>query len=267
MKLLEGKRIAITGGTEGIGLSLVESLLQQGASIAACGLQDPDPEVLDAFSATSDLHFFKADLSQPDQAISFVQDAFSALGGLDHLINNAGTFQDIDFLDIAPSHFHKTFDLNVAGYFFCAQEFVRLVGPRHQDASILCMGSTNSIQAEEGGVLYDASKGAILMLVRSMAVELAKRGIRVNGIGPGIIETSLTAPGLAPDGVREFIEHQTPQGRVGRPRDICGTAVYLCSSMAEYVTGQMIYVDGGIVAQQMKRTPCPQQKKIKETHV
>jgi NAD(P)-dependent dehydrogenase (short-subunit alcohol dehydrogenase family) len=255
MKLLEGKRIAITGGTEGIGLSLVESMLQNGASIAACGLQDPDPEVVTALSAYPNLHFFKTDLSQPDQAISFVQDAFSALGGLDHLVNNAGTFQDVDFLDIAPEHFHKTFDLNVGGYFFCSQEFARLVGPRNQDASIICMGSTNSIQAEEGGVLYDASKGAILMLVRSMAVELAKRGIRVNGIGPGIIETSLTAPGLAGDETRHFIEHQIPQGRVGRPQDVSGTAVYLCSSMAEYVTGQMIYVDGGIVSLQLKRTP------------
>lgn len=266
MKLLEGKRIAITGGTEGIGLALVESMLQNGAAIVACGLQEPDPAVLAALSAYSDLHFFTADLSKPDQAISFVQDAFSTLGGLDHLVNNAGTFQDVDFLDIAPRHFHKTFDLNVGGYFFCAQEFVRLVGIRKQDASIICMGSTNSIQAEEGGVLYDASKGAILMLVRSMAVELAKRGIRVNGIGPGIIETSLTAPGLMCDEVRQLVEHQIPQGRVGRPRDITGTAVYLCSSMAEYVTGQMIYVDGGIVSLQMKRTLLPNQNE-KESDV
>lgn len=266
MKLLEGKRIAITGGTEGIGLFLVRSMLENGASVAACGLQDPDPAVLDDLSAYPELHFFKADLAQPDQAIAFVRDAFSSLGGLDHLVNNAGTFADVDFIDIAPEHFHKTFDLNVGGYFFCSQEFVRLVGPRTQDASILCIGSTNSIQAEEGGVLYDASKGAILMLVRSLAVELANRGIRVNGIGPGIVETALTAPGLADSETRHFIEHQIPQGRVGQPQDINGTAVYLCSSMAEYVTGQMIYVDGGIVSQQLKRTPCPKPNK-KESHV
>jgi NAD(P)-dependent dehydrogenase (short-subunit alcohol dehydrogenase family) len=257
MKHLEGKRIALTGGTEGIGLAMAESLIQQGASVVTCGLKDPSPDLLAAYAGNPDFHIMQTDLSRPENAKDFVQQAFSRLGGLDHLINNAGTFQDVPFLDIGPEQFHKTFDLNVGGYFFCSQEFVRLVGSGNQEASIICVGSTNSIQAEEGSVLYDSSKGAVLMLVRSMAVELAPRGIRVNGIAPGIIETPLSAPGLTDATTRRCIEHQIPLGRIGVPRDVGGTAVYLCSDLAGYVTGQMIYVDGGVSALQMKRTPCP----------
>lgn len=266
MKYLEGKRIALTGGTEGIGLAVARALVRHGASVVSCGLYEPSPEVLSEYSENPDLHVIQTDLSRPENAKSFVQDAFSRLGGLDHLINNAGTFQDVAFLDIGPEHVQKTFDLNVGGTFFCSQEFVRLVGSGKQDVSIICMGSTNCIQAEEGSVLYDSSKGAVLMLVRSMAVELAKKGIRVNGIAPGIIETPLSAPGLTDETTRRCIEHQIPQGRIGLPGDVGGTAVYLCSDLAEYVTGQMIYVDGGVSALQMKRTPVPTNDK-KESYV
>ncbi|WDR04370.1 SDR family oxidoreductase [Devosia algicola] len=116
---------------------------------------------------------------------------------------------------------------------------------------MICVGSTNSKAAEKNSVIYDSSKGAVLMLVRSLAVSLAERGIRVNGIGPGIVETPLTRAGLDQGEVRQILKRQIPLGRIGEPEDIGGAAVFLASPQASYITGQMLYIDGGIVANQM----------------
>jgi glucose 1-dehydrogenase len=151
--------------------------------------------------------------------------------------------------------FDRTFALNVKGYLFAAQAFARQVAPGRENASIICVGSTNSMAAEKNSVVYDTSKGAVLMLVKSLAVTLAERGIRVNGLGPGIVETPLTAAGLAAPGVRKALERQIPLGRVGRPDDIGGAAVFLASPAARYITGQMLFVDGGILANQMSWEP------------
>lgn len=127
--------------------------------------------------------------------------------------------------------------------------------PDQTNPSIICVGSTNSLAAEKNSVVYDTSKGAVLMLIRSLAVTLASRGIRVNGIGPGIVETPLTKAGLDTPGVRTALNKQIPLGRVGAPGDIAGAAVFLASPAARYITGQMLYVDGGILANQMSWEP------------
>jgi len=121
--------------------------------------------------------------------------------------------------------------------------------------SIICVGSTNSLAAEKNSVVYDTSKGAVLMLIRSLAVSLARRGIRVNGLGPGIIETPLTQAALDRPGVREALDRQIPMGRVGQPEDVGPVAVFLASPAARYVTGQMLYIDGGIIANQASWEP------------
>lgn len=147
--------------------------------------------------------------------------------------------------------FDRAFDLNVKGYLFAAQAFAGQVAPDQKGASIICVGSTNSLVAEKNSVIYDSTKGAVLMMVRSLAVSLAGRGIRVNGIGPGIVETPLTGPGLEKPGVRSRLSGQIPLGKIGKPEDIAGAAVFLASPRASYITGQMLYIDGGIVASQM----------------
>jgi glucose 1-dehydrogenase len=157
----------------------------------------------------------------------------------------------VAFADLDQKRFDETFNLNVRGYLFAAQAFAELAGSEQDNASIVCVGSTNSVAAEKNSVIYDASKGAVLMLVRSLAVTLAPRGIRVNGIGPGIVHTPLTAAGLSAPGVVDALTSQIPLGRIGQPVDIGGAAVFLASPQASYITGQMLYVDGGILANQM----------------
>ena len=246
--------VAITGSTTGIGYGIAEAFAKAGARLVI-NSHLPDNGALARLAALTECHFVQADLSTVAGAESFVRTAHAKLGWLDTLVNNAGTFLDRDFGTLDAAVFDRTFNLNVRGYLFAAQAFANLVSEGQENASIVCVGSTNSLAAERNSVVYDASKGAVLMLVRSLAMSLASRGIRVNGVGPGIIETPLTEPGLARPGTREMLAGQIPLGRVGQPDDVGGVAVFLASPAARYVTGQMLYVDGGIIAKQTSWDP------------
>ncbi len=242
--------VAITGSTHGIGFAIAEAFARSGARLAI-NSHVPDEAALAALSNLTECHFVAADMSTVEGARGFVDAAHAKLGRLDTLVNNAGTFRDTEFPELTERDFSATFDLNVRGYLFAAQAFAAKVAPDQAGASIVCVGSTNSLAAEKNSVLYDSSKGAVLMMIRSLAVTLAARGIRVNGIGPGLIETPLTAAGLAKPGVKDALTAQIPLGRIGSPVDIGAAAVFLASAGASYITGQMLYIDGGILANQM----------------
>lgn len=249
---LEGKKVFVTGSSYGIGLGFAKSLLKAGAKVAINSRKKQEETVYDELCELGDCHYVQADLSSSKTAREAVQSAYEKLDGLDCLINNAGTFADVEFENLEDEHFDRTFNLNVRGYIFTSQEFVKLVGKREFDAGIIHVGSTNSLQAEDGSVIYDCSKGAILMMIRSMAVSLAKKGIRCNGIGPGFVETPLTGGAIQNSpSIVDLLSAQIPEGRIGQIDDLGGTAVFLASDASKYVNGQMIYVDGGILSQQM----------------
>ncbi len=242
--------VCITGSTQGIGRAIAEAFLRAGYR-TVINSHLPDDGTCAELRALGDCRFVQADLSTVDGARQFVRTAHDRLGRLDTLVNNAGSFRDTAFADLDQKRFDDTFNLNVRGYLFAAQAFAELVATGQRNPSIVCVGSTNSLAAEKDSVVYDASKGAVLMLIRSLAVTLAPRGIRVNGIGPGIVETPLTHDGLSAPGVRDALTTQIPLGRIAQPSDIGGAAVFLASPEAGYITGQMLYVDGGILANQM----------------
>lgn len=246
----ERRRVCVTGSTHGIGLAIAEAFARSGARLVI-NSHLPDTAALERLSALTECHFVQADLSTVEGARNLVAEAAGLLGGLDTLVNNAGTFRDVAFDDLDEAIFDRTFSLNVRGYLFASQAFVRSLGPNQTNPSIICVGSTNSLAAEKNSVIYDTSKGAVLMMIRSMAVTLARRGIRVNGIGPGIVETPLTQAGLDSGNTRSILRAQIPMGRIGQPDDIGEAAVFLASSGARYITGQMLYIDGGILANQM----------------
>lgn len=246
--------VAITGSTTGIGYAIAEAFLRSGARVVINSHLDDDGAA-QRLSQFGECHFVKADIGTVAGAQGFVAAAREKLGRLDTLVNNAGTYLDTTFDDLTEAVFDRTFALNVKGYVFASQAFVKGLEPGQENPSIICTGSTNSLAAEKNSVVYDTSKGAVLMLVRNLAVTLAERGIRVNGIGPGIVETPLSAKGLAAPGVRPALEKQIPLGRVGVPDEIGGAAVFLASPAARYITGQMLYVDGGILANQMSWEP------------
>jgi glucose 1-dehydrogenase len=243
---MSARCIAITGSTTGIGYGIAEAFAREGARLAINSHLQDDAGALARLSALTECHFIQADISTVAGAERFVVAAREKLGRIDTLVNNAGTFRDApSFDELTEAQFDITFNLNVKGYLFASQAFVRGVAPDQTDPSIICIGSKNSLVAEKNSVIYDTSKGAVLMMVRSMAVTLASRGIRVNGIGPGIIETPLTVGGLERPGAREMWQQFIPLGRIGKPADIGGVAVFLASPAAGYITGEMIYVEGG----------------------
>lgn len=242
--------VCVTGGTQGIGLAIAEAFARKGARLVI-NSHLPDSAALERLSAITECHFVQADLATVEGARMLVETAHKKLGRLDTLVNNAGTFRDTAFEALDAERFAQTFDLNVRGYLFAAQAFAARVVPGQENPSIVCVGSTNSLSAEKNSVIYDSSKGAVLMMIRSLALTLAPKGIRVNGLGPGVIETPLTQKGLSVPGVRRILERQIPLGRLGQPVDIGGAAVFLASPEAAYITGQMIYIDGGILANQI----------------
>lgn len=243
--------VCVTGATQGIGFAIAEAFARSGTRLVI-NSHEPDDRGAEArLSALTECHFIQADMSTKSGTQKLIDGACERLGRLDTLVCNAGIFRDTGFADLSEEAVDQTFDLNVKGYLFCAQAFAARVAPGQEGASIVCVGSTNSRAAEKDSVAYDASKGAVLMLVRSLAVSLADKGVRVNGVGPGIVETPLTEAGLNQDGTRERLTAQIPLGRIGVPEDIGAAVVFLASSQARYITGQMLYIDGGILANQM----------------
>lgn len=250
MEKTERPCVCISGSTQGIGRGIADAFARAGARLVI-NSNVADDTALRELSAITECHFVAANLGEVEGARHFVREAHAHLGRLDTLVNNAGSFYDTAFPELDQKRFDDTFNLNVRGYLFAAQAFAELVAPGQANTSIVCIGSTNSLAAEKDSVIYDASKGAVLMLIRSLAVTLAPRGIRVNGIGPGIVETPLTAASLKAPGAADALRAQIPLNRLGQPVDIGGAAVFLASPEASYITGQMLYIDGGILANQM----------------
>lgn len=252
---MSGPAVCITGATQGIGRAIAAAFARAGARLVVNSHEADDRGTVAELSPLTDCHFVQADMATVAGARALVTQARALLGRLDTLVCNAGTFRDTAFADLTEEAVDATLALNVKGCLFAAQAFAAQVEPGQGGASVILTGSTNSVAAEANSVAYDASKGAVLMLVRSLAVSLAPRGIRVNGIGPGLIETPLTARGLARPGARAGLERQIPLGRVGQPEDVGGAAVFLASPAAGYITGQMLFVDGGILARQASWEP------------
>jgi NAD(P)-dependent dehydrogenase (short-subunit alcohol dehydrogenase family) len=247
------RTVCITGSTHGIGFGMAKAFAAAGHRVILNShLRDARAEAaIESLSADADIHFVQADLAMPGGAEQLVEQAHAHWGQLDTLVNNAGTFLDTDFAELTEDIFDRTFALNVRAYLFASQAFAKRVGAAQTGASIICVGSTNSMTAERNSVVYDTSKGAVLMLVKSLAVTLADRGIRVNGIGPGLVRTPLTEAALASATLREALARQIPLGRIAEPDDIGGAAVFLASDAARYITGQMLFIDGGILANQL----------------
>jgi len=257
-KLLEGKRVLVTGSSKGIGFAVGKSFVDQGAKVAFNSRNDPEGEFKELLDSNENCFHIKGDLSTKQGAAEVVSEAYKLLGGLDCLINNAGTFVGEHFMDVKETSFDKMLKLNVEGYYFAAQNFANLVVKKGFDAKlekpyacIINTGSINGIMAEHNSSAYDTTKGAILMMTRSLAFDLADRGIRVNCVAPGLIDTPLTHNDLNRDpGLTDRLADRIPMKKIGTPADVTGAYIYLASELADYVTGQTIYVDGGIMIAQ-----------------
>lgn len=243
---LDGHAALVTGSSQGIGLAMGKSLQQAGARVVFHGLQD----AVDGLSS-----YVKADLMENDGPQRLVYAAFQLEPGLDTLVCNAGSFFDLPFLEMTRERWDKTMQLNLASAFFTAQAFAKRLVAAKRGGSIVITSSTNGFQAEADSCAYDASKGALAMLTKSLAVSLADHGIRVNGIAPGLIKTPLTSQWMESRD-RSLLDHYEKKillRRVGAPEDVAGAAVFLCSAAASYITGEIIVIDGGLTSCQIGR--------------
>lgn len=247
---LSGRAALVTGSSQGIGLAIAAGLREAGALVIHHGHQTAAPTDI-----PDGARYVCADLFDNGSPQRLIDAAFEHAPHLDALICNAGSFFDAPPLELTLENWERTFQLNVTSAFFTAQAFARRLVEEKRGGSIVITTSTNGFQAELDSVAYDSSKGALVMMIRSLAVSLAPHGIRVNGIAPGLIRTPLTHEWMttrAHDLIPHY-ERSIPLARIGRPEDVAGAAVFLCSEAASYITGEIIRIDGGLTAAQIGR--------------
>ena len=246
MRGLAGKRVLICGGTSGIGLASAERFVAEGCSVVTGGLPS------DTANAAATLEPLGAsvlpvDVTSEESVIEFVDGAVNRLGGIDVLCNNAGMADEQPFLETSTEVFDATIAVNLRGMFLVGRHCARVMA-RQGRGVIINMCSTNGLAGEWGYAAYDASKGGVALLTRSMAIDLGPQGIRVNAIAPGYIETPLSQSIDDDEFVEAYVADKIPLRRTGSVDDVAGAYAFLASDDALFVHGAILVVDGGQLA-------------------
>ncbi len=248
---LKGKVAIVTGGSKGLGEAIAIALAEAGADLSICSRHKD--EVEDTARAIREktgrkVQAFEVDVVQKDQVEDMVERTITELGKVDILVNNAGYGRKDPMLEADDDYWHYELDVNVSGPMYFSRAVGRHMAKR-KSGKIINLGSVYSLIGSNGKAAYAVSKGAILQLTRSLALEWAQYNIQVNLICPGPFNTPMNAPAHAKPEVMAMLREKIPLGRVGEPEEIGGAAIFLASDASNFVTGSILSVDGGFVAQ------------------
>lgn len=252
MKLfdLTDKNALITGGTHGLGMSIAEALAQVGAQLIITGTTPSKMEEAIAYYKSKGYQAagYLFDVTDEIDATKNVELIQQEIGDIHILVNNAGIIKRELAITMPVADFRKVIDVDLVGPFIMSQLVAKQMIAR-KEGKIINICSMMSELGRNSVSAYAAAKGGLKMLTKNLATEWAKHNIQVNGIGPGYFATSQTAP-IRVDGhpFNEFIINRTPAARWGEPEDLAGAAIFLSSKASDFVNGQIIYVDGGILA-------------------
>ena len=249
-RLLEGRLALVTGAGRGNGRAIALGLARAGARVVATDLDGDaarDTARLVVGDTGIEAWAHALDVTEPEACAEVVARVAEQAGAIDLLVNNAGIIlREGIHSERAPANWRRTLSVNLDGTFNVTHACLGALESTR--GTIVNISSIAAYAGQPGSLGYSPSKAAIRLLTQSLAAELAPRGVRVNAIAPGVIETAMTEPTLADPGRREGFMRRIPMGRVGQPDDLVGPVVFLSSGMSAYVTGTTLAVDGGFLA-------------------
>jgi glucose 1-dehydrogenase len=253
---LKGKNVLVTGGSSGIGQAIAVRFASYGANVAINYLRQPE----EAHDTEEQVHacvhkvrqegvrdvLVGGDVSSEADVIRMVGEAAEALGGIDVLVNNAGIQISRPSAELSAADFDRVIAVNLRGSFLCAREAISHFVGEDKTGSIVNVSSVHQLIPKPGYLGYSASKGGMQNLTRTLALEYAGQGIRVNGVGPGATVTPINRAWIDDPVKRAQVEEHIPMRRAGDADEMAGVTAFLASDLAAYITGQTIFVDGGL---------------------
>lgn len=245
--LVEGKTALVTGGSRGIGRAISILLAEHGATVVVNYTKDRDSAnstVEEIVGKGGRALAFRADVSDPEQVRSMVDEVVNRYGRLDVLVNNAGITRDALLLRMGEEGWSSVVQTNLGGVFNCTKAAVRIM-LKQRSGKIVNVSSVVGITGNAGQANYCAAKAGIIGFTKAVAKEVGSRGINVNAVAPGFIETDMTSS--LSEEVRQKTVAAIPMGRAGRPEEVASVVLFLVSPLSDYINGQTIVVDGGMV--------------------
>lgn len=235
---LQNKVAIVTGAASGIGRAIADDFISQGAKVVYSDVNNVD-------NLEAQGRYFQADVSKSEDIKNLIDFAISEFGTLDIMVNNAGIGSLGGILEEKDENFSKVIDINLKGVFYGLKEAAKYMKEKKVKGSIINISSILGEVGFKGAISYCASKGGVAQLTKASAVDLAQDNIRVNAIGPGFIETEMTKEVLKNPDFNNLVISSTPMARVGTVQEIANLATFLASDKASYITGQIIFADGG----------------------
>lgn len=242
---LTGKVAVVTGAARGIGQAIAVELARAGADVCVSDLIDGSETVSQIQALKKNAVYIKTDVSNEKNVKKLFADAIKNLKKVDILVNNAGIYKTSPTVSLSEKDWDQVVDIDLKGTFLCTREALKYMA---KGSSIINVSSIAGIVGFQQAAAYCAAKGGVRLLTKSLAVELGSKGIRVNSVHPGVIETPMTTDILKDAKMKDTLVQSVPLGRTGKPIDIAGPVVFLASDAASYMTGAEIVADGGWIA-------------------